>query len=229
MGTFAARVGDPHVCPMLTVLVPHVGGAIMPPGVPTVMIGGQPAAIVTSMCMCATGPPSPILLGSFGVFIGGMPAARMGSVHSHGGTVMMGCPTVLIGDIGISIGGLLALLANILQGLLDEAFEASEAVAAALAGAYCHPTPGGLAGALAGGGFGPPPKRDVDKHFFKAHVTFANGNPVAGAAYQLKIPNGKIRKGNSRADGNIVEAGLPGGNCELTLTDLDKDSWKVES
>jgi hypothetical protein len=181
------------------------------------------------MCACATGPPAPIIMGSMGVFIGGMMAARMTSPHVHGGMVVMGCPTVLIGDIGFSLATLIANMIKVLLGIMDEAFKASEAVAAALAGAFSHPTPAGLAGALAGGGFGPPPKRDVDKHFFKAHVTFASGNPVAGAAYELKLPNGKIRKGNSRADGNIVEAGLPGGNCELTLTDLDKDSWKVES
>ena len=65
MGMPAARVGDMHVCPMVTVLVPHVGGPILPPG-------GLP------------------------VLIGGMPAARMGSMTAHGGSVVIGCPTVLV-------------------------------------------------------------------------------------------------------------------------------------
>ena len=91
----AARVGDPHVCPMVTVLVPHVGGPILPPGGITVLIGGMPAARVGDMCTCV-GPPDVIALGSFTVLIGGMPAARMGDLTAHGGTIVMGCPTVLI-------------------------------------------------------------------------------------------------------------------------------------
>ena len=85
-----------HVCPMVTGLVPHVGGPILPPGVPTVLIGGMPAATVGSMCVCA-GPPDVIVLGSSTVMIGGMPAARMGDLTGHGGSILLGCPTVNIG------------------------------------------------------------------------------------------------------------------------------------
>ena len=92
----AARVGDMHVCPMVTVLVPHVGGPIIPPGCPTVMIGGQPAACMGDMVTC-TGPPDSILMGSASVLIGGKPAARMGDSTAHGGTIVLGCPTVMIG------------------------------------------------------------------------------------------------------------------------------------
>jgi len=95
MGMPAARVGDMHVCPMVTVLVPHVGGPILPPGGLPVLIGGMPAARVTDMCVCV-GPPDLIALGSFKVLIGGMPAARLGDLTAHGGTIVMGCPTVLI-------------------------------------------------------------------------------------------------------------------------------------
>jgi uncharacterized Zn-binding protein involved in type VI secretion len=91
----AARVGDMHVCPMVTGLVPHVGGPILPPGGLPVLIGGMPAARVSDMCVCV-GPPDVIVLGSFTVLIGGMPAARMGSMTAHGGSVVMGCPTVLV-------------------------------------------------------------------------------------------------------------------------------------
>ena len=66
MGQPAARLTDMHVCPMLTVLVPHVGGPIAGPGAPTVLIGG-------------------------------LPAARMGDPCGHGGTIVLGMPTVLIG------------------------------------------------------------------------------------------------------------------------------------
>jgi uncharacterized Zn-binding protein involved in type VI secretion len=96
MGMPAARVGDMHVCPMITVLVPHVGGPILPPGGIPVLIGGMPAARVTDMLVCV-GPPDVIALGSFKVLIGGMPAARMGDLTAHGGTIILGCPTVLIG------------------------------------------------------------------------------------------------------------------------------------
>ena len=99
MGQPAARLGDMHVCPMVTptpVPVPHVGGPICSPGAPTVLIGGMPAACVGSMCVCV-GPPDVIVMGSMTVLLGGMPAARMGDTTAHGGTVALGCPTVLIG------------------------------------------------------------------------------------------------------------------------------------
>jgi uncharacterized Zn-binding protein involved in type VI secretion len=92
---FAARVGDMHVCPMVTGVVPHVGGPILPPGAPTVMIGGMPAAKVGDMLTC-TGPPDTIATGSATVKIGGMPAARMGDSTAHGGTIVGGCVTVNI-------------------------------------------------------------------------------------------------------------------------------------
>lgn len=99
MGQPAARVGDMHVCPMVTPAVPpipHVGGPILPPGQPTVLIGGMPAATATGMCTCV-GPPDVIAKGSMTVLIGGLPAARMGDLTAHGGTIVMGQPTVLIG------------------------------------------------------------------------------------------------------------------------------------
>ena len=96
MGKPAARIGDFHVCPMFTGPVPHVGGPILPPGSPTVLIGGMPAAVLGDMCVCV-GPPDSIILGSTTVLIGGKPAARMGDSTAHGGTIVVGLPTVLIG------------------------------------------------------------------------------------------------------------------------------------
>ena len=92
----AARVGDMHTCPMVTGVVPHVGGPIMPPGSPTVLIGGMPAAVVGGMCVCV-GPPDSIIKGSATVLIGGMPAARMGDNTAHGGVIVLGLPTVMSG------------------------------------------------------------------------------------------------------------------------------------
>jgi uncharacterized Zn-binding protein involved in type VI secretion len=85
-----------HTCPMVTGVVPHVGGPIMPPGVLTVLIGNLPAATATSMAVCV-GPPDTILKGSSTVLIGGMPAARMGDQTAHGGVIVLGFPTVMIG------------------------------------------------------------------------------------------------------------------------------------
>ena len=90
----AARIGDMHTCPMVTPgvpPVPHVGGPILPPGCPTVLIGGQPAARATDMCTCV-GPPDAIAMGSPTVLIGNLMAARMGDPTTHGGVIVIGCP-----------------------------------------------------------------------------------------------------------------------------------------
>jgi uncharacterized Zn-binding protein involved in type VI secretion len=100
MGRPAARISDMHTCPMVTPgvpPVPHVGGPVLPPGCPTVLIGGMPAARVGDMATCV-GPPDAIAPpGSPTVLIGGMPAARMGDLTVHGGSIVVGYPTVLIG------------------------------------------------------------------------------------------------------------------------------------
>ena len=92
----AARISDMHVCPMVTGVVPHVGGPILPPGAPLVLIGGLPAARMGDMATCV-GPPDTIIIGSPTVLIGGQPAARLGDSCAHGGAIILGCPTVLIG------------------------------------------------------------------------------------------------------------------------------------
>lgn len=98
MGMPALRVGDMHICPQMIpgiVPIPHVGGPIIGPGAPTVLIGGMPAARATDMAVCV-GPPDMIAQGSSKVMIGGMPAANMSSAFQHGGNAPAGCPTVLI-------------------------------------------------------------------------------------------------------------------------------------
>ncbi len=95
MGMPAARITDMHVCPAVTVLVPHVGGPICS-GAPTVLIGGLPAARVTDMLVCV-GPPDIIALGSFTVLTCGMPQARLTDMTAHGGVIIMGHFTTLVG------------------------------------------------------------------------------------------------------------------------------------
>lgn len=96
----AARLTDMHTCPMQDPTPvgpkPHVGGPITGPGVPTVLIGGLPAAVVGDMAICA-GPPDSIVKGSATVLIGSRPAARVGDSTAHGGSIVVGCPTVMIG------------------------------------------------------------------------------------------------------------------------------------
>lgn len=95
----AARLTDMHTCPMQTPglpPIPHVGGPIVGPGVPTVLIGKIPASVVGDNAVCV-GPPDVIVQGSTTVLIGNRPAARIGDPTAHGGVVVMGLPTVLIG------------------------------------------------------------------------------------------------------------------------------------
>lgn len=95
----AARVTDMHACPMVTPglpPIPHVGGPITGPGVPNVLIEKLPASVVGDMAVCV-GPPDSVVKGSSTVMIANRPAARMGDSCAHGGTIVLGAPTVMIG------------------------------------------------------------------------------------------------------------------------------------
>ena len=93
----ASRLGDMHVCPLVNPgPVPHVGGPILPPCVPTVLIGGMPAAPMGNMATCV-GPPDSTVMGAATVHVGGRPLVRLGDPTAHGGTVVVGFPMVLVG------------------------------------------------------------------------------------------------------------------------------------
>ena len=96
MGKPAARVSDMHVCPLAAVFAPHVGGPVLPPGAPTVLLGGLPAARAGDHAQC-NGAVDTIVTGSATVLIAGLPAARLGDPTAHGGNVVAGCATVLVG------------------------------------------------------------------------------------------------------------------------------------
>lgn len=99
MGKPAARINDMHICPMQNpgpVPIPHVGGPVIGPGIPLVLIGGMPAAVLGDTCTCS-GPPDTIVMGSATVLIGGKPAVRLGDSTAHGGSIVLGDFTVLIG------------------------------------------------------------------------------------------------------------------------------------
>lgn len=93
----AARVGDLHLCPMVTGIIPHVGGPVLPPGQPNVFIEGLPAARLGDMLLCV-GPPDSFVQGSPKVLIGGKPAARITDALAHGGKIPMGAVKTFIGE-----------------------------------------------------------------------------------------------------------------------------------
>ncbi len=93
----AARVGDMHTCTSVTGVVPHVGGAIIGPGAPTVMLEGMPAAVVGDEASC-NGPADALTMGSGTVMIEGKPSVRVGDETAHGGSIAAGAPTVMVGD-----------------------------------------------------------------------------------------------------------------------------------
>ena len=92
----AAQIASMHTCPMVTGPVPHVGGPILPPGAPTVLVSCLPAALLGSQAVCV-GPPDVVIKGSATVLINSRPAARIGDNTAHGGVVIIGAFTVMIG------------------------------------------------------------------------------------------------------------------------------------
>lgn len=96
MGLPVARLTDMHVCPLLTGPVPHVGGPVLQTGCMTVLFNKLPAAQVGSLVTCV-GPPDAVAMGSTTVLVGKLPAVRMLDPTVHGGQIIIGAPTVLIG------------------------------------------------------------------------------------------------------------------------------------
>lgn len=93
----AARVGDFHLCPMVNIIIPHIGGSILPPCAPTVFTGGPNQARISDLATCVLGPPDVIAMGAATVLVQGLPASRMLDQTVHGGLILLGLPTVLIG------------------------------------------------------------------------------------------------------------------------------------
>ncbi|GAA0774866.1 hypothetical protein E1180_02050 [Roseibium denhamense] len=104
----AARVTDLTACPMFvpaTPPIPHIGGPIIPPCCPTVLTGGLPQARVSDQAVCAAGGPATIVTGAWNVLVDDRPAARILDMTSHGGRIITGMPTVLIGTQSGGGGG----------------------------------------------------------------------------------------------------------------------------
>jgi uncharacterized Zn-binding protein involved in type VI secretion len=212
-----------HVCPMSTGPVPHVGGIIVGPGSPTVLIGGMPAAVMGDMCIC-TGPPDSIILGSTGVFIGGKPAARMGDQCAHGGSIILGCMTVLIGEISSQV-----TLVMMSQALLDAKASLSPAVVQTITQVIAMKK-----AAEAGSAFAEQTKIEEDKpappeKIEKGNLDFAllddEDNPIEGVNYEVKLPDGNIRKGKTDKDGKVSLKGIPTGSSDVSFPELDQSEW----
>jgi uncharacterized Zn-binding protein involved in type VI secretion len=199
MGKPAARLGD---------MTAHGGSIVV--GLPTVLIGGMPAARVGDMHVCpmlnpGVPPPphvgGPIMMGSPMVLIGGMPAARMGDMVTCAGppdTIMLGCMTVLIGEGG--------------SGSASGGGSGMSAAAAAQASA---------ANATAGS------KESTTKHEHWVEYKFADkaGLPVSGIAYEFTGPGGVKSESVLQLDGRVARDALSKGQCAVVLRSVFNAKW----
>ncbi len=225
----AARIGDMHVCPMVTPgtpPIPHVGGLISGPGCPTVLIGGMPAAVMGDMCTCV-GPPDTIVLGSSGVFIGGKPAARMGDQCAHGGAITVGCPTVLIGETSAGGGGGLTampvkVILEVMKTMPPEIKTQLNQVAALKKSA----DKGSKYANINRNAALEEPK-EISKDSIKYVIKDEQGKPVQGIEYSLELPDGRVINGQSNDQGIIEYSGFKPGICRLTLKRLDGTEWEI--
>lgn len=192
--------------------IPHVGGPIVGPGCAQVLVAGLPAAVMGDSCICV-GPIAPIVQGSFTVLLGGKPAARMGDMTAHGGAIMGGCPTVLIGDSG---GG-----AGSPQGLTMSAAKAAGAPFTAMncdvPGATEAP-PADRANA---------PADPTKTSWIEIQLKDDDGKPVPHERYRVTPPGrDKPIEGFLDAQGLARIDGIDPGTCVITFPDLDAGSWE---
>lgn len=238
MGKPAARIGDMHVCPQVTVLVPHVGGPIIGPGCPTVLIGGMPAAVMGDLCVCV-GPPDSIILGSTGVMIGGKPAARMGDQCAHGGAIVLGCPTVLIGEVspGPVSASIPALLSFANPALLKDTASVIPQVptppslpdmmvpqvqAAIKMNAAFATKASRIQALLQGAEEGSTHVHKHNDNQCKVHyqIFSKTEEPVKGQKYEIRTSDGQVFKGTTDSNGKTQEvSGYTEGMCEISFLD----------
>ena len=208
-----ARVSDMHTCPMLTPgtpPIPHVGGPALPPGAPTVLAGGMPVAVLGGMAVCSGSPaPDALTLGSFTVTAGGKPVVRVGDVTAHGGTVIVGLPTVMVGDSGGA------------GGAAGQTMSAAKAAGRGFVRKNCGAGPAKAARAQA-----EPTEANGDA-WIEVAVVDLDGRPIPYQAVQVKDPEGRVHNRFSDADGLVRISGVRPGQCEVTLPDLDSSSWDL--
>ena len=219
-----------HLCPMQTpavVPIPHVGGPVVGPGAPTVLIAGLPAAVVGDMCICV-GPPDVIAMGSFTVLSNGKPTARMGDMTVHGGAIIAGCPTVMIGDSGGGAGGGAAatMLAARVSGAAFTAMNCpadGAAAAAAKSSAFLGTLGASTAGAA---GSAPASSTDTQKNWVEIELVDQENKPVANERYRVTVPGRDPIEGFLSAEGLARVDGIDPGSCTIEFPDLDGRTWK---
>jgi uncharacterized Zn-binding protein involved in type VI secretion len=206
--------------------IPHVGGPIMGPGAPTVFVAGLPAAVVGDFCICV-GPPDVIAMGSFTVLFGGMPAARMGDTTVHGGAIVAGCPTVMIGDSGGGGGG--AQAATMLAARVSGApFTAMNCAAdAAMAAAKGSPllASSGAAGSAAGASTSAA-RSGTRTSWVEIELVDQQNKPVPNERYRVVAPGRDPIEGFLSQQGVARVDGIDPGSCNISFPDLDARTWK---
>ena len=202
-----------HVCPMVNpvlIPIPHVGGPILPPGCPTVLIGGQPAARSGDMTLCV-GPPDVIAMGEATVLIGGTPAARLGDMTAHGGAVVMGCSTVLIGSGAGGAGGAGAAAFS----AVSKAYSGEKAVV--------EPVPESQAGPL------DQEKSKQEKSWIGIVLRDHDGKAIPDQDFQITMDSGRILKGRTDSQGRFQTKGLDPDQGEVAFTQIPMGKEPDES
>jgi uncharacterized Zn-binding protein involved in type VI secretion len=204
-----------HTCPMQTPGVPpipHVGGPIIGPGVPNVLIGKMPAAVLGDMATCV-GPPDSIVKGSSGVMIAGRPAARVGDTTAHGGQIVLGCMNVIIGE---SMPGAPPMV--FVPPLFPAAAAPSQAAQQGAQSAQPSESPAAKARTS---------EKGKPLHFVEFQLLGEDGKGVPLQRYVVTLPDGTVKEGVTGLNGQIRYEGLESsGTCKITFPDLDQDAWE---
>lgn len=206
MGQPAARVGDMHVCPMWDGPKPHVGGPVMPAGVPNVLIGGMPAVTIGNLCTCASAPDV-IAKGSASVLIGGQPAARMGDTTAHGGSIILGCFTVLIGDGGSGGSGSGTGAKALIGKVVPQGMGAEQAKKILNAQSLKDAAKNGLTDAA-----------KTQKNDFKVKFSLVDEaeKNIKGVKYQIETCDGKTHDGKTNSSGETENlSGYTEADCKV--------------
>jgi uncharacterized Zn-binding protein involved in type VI secretion len=224
----AARVTDMHVCPLVTPGVPpipHVGGPITGPGVPTVLIGGMPASVVGDIATC-TGPPDTVVKGSSGVLIGGRPAARMGDTCAHGGAIVRGCPTVLIGET--IPGAPPPVVAPTTAAVNVPSTAGPSGSAASQSGTGATQQPPAPQPARSAAPKGGTQQTTAEKNAWVAFkLVDEDGKPVVGEKYRLQLPDGSTKEGMTDMNGEVTVRDVAPGTCKISFPNLNDEEWKT--
>lgn len=219
----AARLTDMHVCPMVTPglpPIPHVGGPISGPCALRTLVAGLPAARVGDMAVCV-GPVDSIVLGSFVCFIEGKPAARVTDKCAHGGIIVAGCPTVLIGNqggAGSPQGGTMSAARAAGAAFVDCGCDAKASVTT---------NDDGVASSAAAAVVraGPPATAAVTRTWIEVEVFGEDGTPMAGERVRVIDEDGHEHEGCVDAQGVLRISNIAPGSARITLPDLDQDVW----